>query len=84
MRVTDEAYTVQLEDGKVHVEPGAAEGADLDFATDQETFFAMASGQFDPRAALRDGRVTIAMGKPATLERFFSIFNFAHRAQIAV
>lgn len=84
VRVADEAYTVQLAEGKVHVEPGAAEVAGLDFATDQETFFAMASGEFDPRAALRDGRVTIATGKPAALERFFSIFNFAHRAQVAV
>jgi DNA-binding HxlR family transcriptional regulator len=84
VRVSEDAYTVQLDDGKVHVEPGAAEVADLDFETDQATFFAMASGQFDPRSAVRDGRVTIATGKPAALERFFSVFNYAPRAQVAV
>ena len=84
VRVADDVYTVQLDEGKVHVEPGAAEPADLDFETDQETFFAMASGQFDPRSAVSEGRVKIATGKPAVLDRFFSVFNFAHRAQIAV
>jgi DNA-binding HxlR family transcriptional regulator len=84
VRVSDDAYTVQLDGGKVHVEPGAAEVADLDFETDQATFFAMASGQLDPRLALADGRVAIATGKPAALERFFSVFNYAPRAQVAV
>ena len=84
LQVGDDAYTVQLDDGKVHVEAGAAEVADLDFETDQATFFAMASGQFEPRSALADGRVTISTGKPAALERFFSVFNYAPRAQVAV
>ena len=84
VRVADDTYTVQLADGKVHVELGAVDGADLDFATDQGTFFALASGQFDPRAALAQGIVTLESGKPTDLERFFSIFNFAHRAQVAV
>jgi len=68
----------------VHVEPGAVDGADLDFTTDQGTFFHMASGGLDPRVASADGRVTVEVGKTAGLERFFSIFNFAHRAQVAV
>jgi hypothetical protein len=75
---------VQLADRRVHVEIGASEEADLDFATDRETFFALASGELDPRAALAEGLVTIETGKPAALERFFTIFNFAHRAQVAV
>jgi len=84
VRVGDDVYTVQLDESKVHVEPGAAAPADLDFQTDQETFFAMASGQLDPRGALAEGDVKIVVGKPAGLERFFSVFNFAHRAQVAV
>jgi DNA-binding HxlR family transcriptional regulator len=84
VRVADDVYTVRLEDGKVHVEPGAVDGADLDFTTDQGTFFQMASGGLDPRVASADGRVTVEVGKTAGLERFFSIFNFAHRAQVAV
>jgi DNA-binding HxlR family transcriptional regulator len=84
VRVADDVYTVRLEDSKVHVEAGAADHADLDFTTDQETFFAMASGSLDPRAALAESRVTVQRGKPAGLGRFFSVFNFAHRAQVAV
>jgi DNA-binding HxlR family transcriptional regulator len=84
VRVADDTYTVQLADGKVHVEIGAGDSGDLDFATDRGTFFALASGELDPRTALAEGLVTIETGKPADLERFFTIFNFAHRAQVAV
>jgi DNA-binding HxlR family transcriptional regulator len=84
VRVADDVYTVQLADGRVHVEPGAAGDPDLDFTTDQETFFEMASGGLDPRVASAEGRVTIEVGKPAALQRFFSVFNFTHRAQVAV
>src|SRR5580765_893572 len=83
VRVADDVYTVQLDDGKVHVESGASDEADLDFGTDRESFFGLASGELDPRAALADGRVSIETGKPAGLDRFFSVFNFAHRAQVA-
>jgi DNA-binding HxlR family transcriptional regulator len=84
VRVADDVYTVRLEDSTVHVEVGAAEDADLDFATGRETFFGLASGELDPRATLADGDVTVETGKPADLERFFSIFNFTQREQVAV
>jgi DNA-binding HxlR family transcriptional regulator len=84
VRVADDTYTVQLADSKVHVEIGASDKADLDLATDRGTFFALASGELDSRAALAEGLVTIETGKPVALERFFTIFNFAHRAQVAV
>jgi DNA-binding HxlR family transcriptional regulator len=84
VRVADDVYTVRLEDSTVHVEIGAQDEADLDFTTNRETFFALASGDLAPRAALGDGHVTIERGKPAELDRFFSVFNFAHRAQVAV
>ncbi len=84
VRVADDVYTVQLEDSKVHVEIGAADEADLDFATDRDTFFGLASGELDPRVALTADAVTIETGQPADLERFFSIFNFTQRTQVAV
>ena len=84
VRVGDDVYTVELRDGKVHVEPGASDEATLDFTTDRDTFFGLASGELDPRMALAKGRVTLQKGKPAALERFFAVFNFAHRAQVAV
>jgi len=84
VRVADDVYTVRLENSTVHVEPGAVEGADLDFSTDRGTFFGLASGQLEVRVALANGGVTIEKGKPADLERFFSIFNFTQRTQVAV
>jgi DNA-binding HxlR family transcriptional regulator len=84
VRVADDVYTVRLEDSTVDVEVGAADDVDLDFSTDRETFFGLASGELDPRAVLAGGDVTVETGKPADLERFFSIFNFTRRAQVAV
>ncbi len=84
MRVADDVYTVHLEDSAVHVEVGAADDADLDFTMDRETFFGLASGELDPRVAVTGGHVTIETGKAADLERFFSIFNFTQRQQVAV
>lgn len=84
VRVGEETYTVQLDDSQVHVEARESDGADLDFATDMETFYGMASGGLDPTSALADGRVRLVAGKPAGLERFFTIFNFTQRAQLAV
>jgi DNA-binding HxlR family transcriptional regulator len=84
VRVDDDAYSVQLDDGKVHVETGASDEAELDFTTDRETFFGLASGELAPRAALAEGRVKVQKGRAAALERFFEVFNFAHRAQVAV
>jgi DNA-binding HxlR family transcriptional regulator len=84
VRVADDVYSVRLADSTVHVEVGPTAEPDLDFTTDQGTFFGLASGELDPRSVLVEGRVTIEKGKPAGLERFFSVFNFAHRAQVAV
>jgi DNA-binding HxlR family transcriptional regulator len=83
VRVADDVYTVRLEDNTVHVEIGASDEADLDFAADRETFFGLASGALDPRAALAGGGVTLQTGKAADLERFFSVFSFAQRPLVS-
>jgi DNA-binding HxlR family transcriptional regulator len=83
VRVGEETYTVRLEDSQVHVEPGAAEGADLDFASDLETFYGLAAGAVDPGEALSEGRVELLAGKPAAFERFFTIFNFTQRTLVS-
>lgn len=84
MRIGDEAYTVQLEDGRLHVEAGAAQEADLDAAMSMETFYGLASSELAPRTALAEDRVQLLKGKPTILEHFFSLFSFAQRSQIAV
>jgi DNA-binding HxlR family transcriptional regulator len=77
MRVGDDTFTVQLMDGQLHVETGAVEEADLDATLGMRTFYGLASGGLAPQAALDEGLVTLTVGKPAALERFFSIFSFA-------
>jgi DNA-binding HxlR family transcriptional regulator len=83
VRVADDVYTVRLENNTVHVEIGAVEAPDLDFSTDRETFFGLASSELDPGVALTAGDVTIEAGKPADLKRFFSVFSFAERPLIS-
>lgn len=84
VRVGPEAYTVRLDDSNVHVEAGETENADLDFATDMETFYGLASGELHPGTALSDGQIELLAGKRSALERFFTIFNFTRRTQVAV
>jgi DNA-binding HxlR family transcriptional regulator len=84
LRIGDDVFTVKLIDGLLHVDAGAAEGPDLDAALATETFYALASGDVSPRAALAEGRVQLTAGKPATLDRFFTVFSFAPRAQVTV
>ena len=83
VRVSPETYTVQLDDSQVHVEAGETAGADLDFATDMETFYGLASGELDPAEALSDGRVELLIGKRPAFERFFAIFNFEKRPLVS-
>jgi DNA-binding HxlR family transcriptional regulator len=78
LRVDREAYTVRLDDGRLDVELGAAEDADLDAELDRKTFFRLASGDLD---AVGDAK--ILAGKAQTLERAFRIFNFAPRLPTA-
>jgi hypothetical protein len=49
-----------------------------------ETLYGLASGNLDPREAVDQGLVRIAVGKPEALERFFSIFSFAPREPLTV
>ena len=84
VRVGPETYTVRLDDSQVHVEAGEAPEADLDFAIEMETFYGLASGELDPASALSGGKVELLAGKRSALERFFTIFNFTKRAQVAV
>jgi DNA-binding HxlR family transcriptional regulator len=84
VRVGPETFSVELDDSRVHVETGETAAADLDFATDMETFYGLASGELDPGTAIADGRVELLAGKRPALERFFTLFNFTRRAQVAV
>ena len=79
LRVGKDAYTVRLDDGRLEVDEGVAEDADLDIELDQKTFFGLASG----RLPTQDAVVTRHAGDVETLERFFRIFSFAPRVPTA-
>jgi DNA-binding HxlR family transcriptional regulator len=83
LRVGDDVYTVRLDDGHLDVAVGATEDADLDAIIAMETLYRLAAGDYSPRQAVADGKVTLAAGKPATFERFFDIFSFALRKAAA-
>jgi DNA-binding HxlR family transcriptional regulator len=83
LRIGDDVFTVRLTDGCMHAEVGATDGADLDAAMDMDTFFALASGELEPRTALSGRRVRLAAGEPETLERFFTVFSLARRVPTA-
>jgi DNA-binding HxlR family transcriptional regulator len=78
LRIGQYAFTVSLTDGRVGVETGAAEEADLEAAFDMETFFGLASGELRPAQAVEQGLLELD-GEIETLERFFEAFNYAPR-----
>jgi DNA-binding HxlR family transcriptional regulator len=83
LRVDGDVYAVQFEDGRLHVEIGETEGADLDAAMDRKTFFRLVSQELAPAEALAAGDVKLESGEPETLERIFRIFSFAPRISTA-
>ena len=82
IRVGDDAFTVRLEDGHMHAEVGAEQTPDLDVAMDMDSFFALASGDLEPREAIAQGRLQ-ARGEPDTLARCFTVLSLAPRLPAA-
>ena len=78
VRVDGDVFTVSLNDGCMRVEEGSVERADLEVGTDMETFYALASGDLDPREAIDGGRLE-ARGDLELLGRCFRVFSFAPR-----
>jgi DNA-binding HxlR family transcriptional regulator len=78
LRISDDAFTVSLANGRVGVELGAAEEADFEASFDMETFFGLASGELPPADAVEQGLVELE-GEIDTFERFFRAFNYAPR-----
>jgi DNA-binding HxlR family transcriptional regulator/putative sterol carrier protein len=83
LRVGRDVYTAKLEKGRLEVEMGAADDADLDAELDQETFFRLVSGELPASEALAAGSVKLHAGDGAALERVFRTFSFAPRVSTA-
>lgn len=80
LRIDDDVFTVRLTDGALGVEVGETDAPDLALATDAATFWALASGDLDPRDAVADGRLE-AQGDDELLARCFRVLSFAPREQ---
>ncbi len=78
LRIDDGVFTARIEDGRLHAELGAAAAPDLDVEMDFETFYAVASGNLDPRDAAASGSLRYE-GEPDTLARCFRVLSFAPR-----
>ena len=77
-RISNNAFTVSLADGRVSAELGVDPEADLEAAFDMETFFGLASGELAPADAVEQGLVELR-GDVECLERFFEAFSYAPR-----
>ena len=82
LRIEGDAFTVRVDDGRMHAELGAAEDAEVVVETDMNSFFALASGEVTPRMALKGGLVKIE-GDPAALERCFQVLTLVPRTPAA-
>jgi DNA-binding HxlR family transcriptional regulator len=78
VRIGDEAFTVGLEDGCLHVALGAHGEPDADIAMHFETFYALAGGDLAAADAIDDGRLRVDGDRDAAI-RFFEMFSFAPR-----
>jgi DNA-binding HxlR family transcriptional regulator len=77
-RISDDAFTVSLAEGRVSADLGIDPDADLEATFDMETFFGLASGELAPADAIEQGLVELR-GDTACFERFFEAFSYAPR-----
>jgi DNA-binding HxlR family transcriptional regulator len=78
-KIDGDVFTARIENGCLAASLGAVETADLVVETDMETFFALASGDLEPRDALERGRARVE-GDADVLERCFRVLSLAPRA----
>jgi DNA-binding HxlR family transcriptional regulator len=74
----DEAFTVALDDGCLHVAVGAHGAPDAHLAMDFPTFYELAAGDLAAADAIDDGRLRVDGDRDAAI-RFFEMFSFAPR-----
>jgi DNA-binding HxlR family transcriptional regulator len=77
--VDDTVFTVRLDDGRLAVEIGETDDADLIARIDLATMFDLASGDLPAADAVAAGRVQLEAGDTEALTRFFHVFSYAPR-----
>lgn len=84
VRIGDDVFTVELDDGCLHVAAGAHGEPDADMAMDFRTFYELAAGDLAPADAIDEGRLRVDGDRDAAI-RFFAMFSAAPRmAPVAV
>lgn len=84
VRIGDDVFTVELDDGCLHVAAGAHGEPDADMAMDFRTFYELEAGDLAAADAIDDGRLRVDGDRDAAI-RFFAMFSAAPRmAPVAV
>src|SRR3954464_12771193 len=78
VRIGDEAFTVALDDGCLHVGAGTHGEPDADLAMDFATFYELATGDLAGVDAIEHGRLRVDGDRDAAI-RFFEMFSAAPR-----
>jgi DNA-binding HxlR family transcriptional regulator len=75
LKIDDDVFSVQLENGVLEAACGAAADADVTVEMDKPTFFALVAGELAPKDAVKSRRAH-AEGDIAALERCFRVLTF--------
>src|SRR3954471_2271259 len=78
VRIGDEAFTVGLDDGCLHVAAGAEGEPDADLAMDFATVYELVTGHRAAGDGIEDGRLRVDGDRDAAM-RFFEMFSAAPR-----
>ncbi len=82
LKIDEDTFTARVTNGELEATVGAADDADFAVETDMDTFFALAAGELEPRAAMKGGRASVE-GDTEAFERFFRVFSLAPRISAA-
>ena len=82
LKIDEDVFTARVVDGVLEASVGAAPDADVAVEVDMDTFFALVSGELEPRNAVKCGRAR-AEGDLEALERCFRVLSLAPRVTAA-
>ena len=82
LEIDEDVFTARLENGSLEASLGAAVDADVLVETDMDTFFALTSGELEPREAVKSGRARVE-GDVEALDRCFRVLSLAPRVNAA-
>ena len=82
LKIDEDVFTARIVNGSLEARMGAAEDADVVIELDMDTFFALNSGELEPREAVESGRARVE-GDLEALDRCFRVLSLAPRVNAA-